>query len=107
VKAECKHPTGLLQPIMIPECKWKVIYMDFITGFPRTLRHHVSIMVVVEKLGKVAHFIAVKSTNLASEVAHIFIREIVRLHGVPNKIILDRDAKFTSRFWTELVWGQN
>ena len=72
--------------------------MDFITRFLRTLRKHDSIMVVVDKLSMVSHFIAVNSTNLASEVAQIFIKEIVMLHGVPKRIILDRDAKFTSRF---------
>ena len=55
-------------------------------------------MVVVDRLTKVAHFIAVKSTYLASEVAHVFIRDIVRLHGVPKKIVSDRDVKLTSRF---------
>lgn len=57
---------------------------------------------MVDKLSKVAHFIAVNSTNSASEVAHIFIRKIVRLHGVPKKIISEKDAKFTSRFWNAL-----
>eukprot|EP00253_Pinus_taeda_P014877 PITA_14877 len=38
VKAECKHPSGLLQSISIPKWKWEVISMDFITGFLRTMR---------------------------------------------------------------------
>jgi len=71
--------------------------MDFITGFPRTSRKHYSIMVVVDTMSKVAHFIIVNFTNSVSEVAKIFIREIMRLHGVPKKIISDRDAKFTSK----------
>ena len=57
--------------------------MEFITSLSRTSRQHDSIMVVVDKLSK---------------VAHIFIREIVRLHRVPNMIISYRDVKFTSRF---------
>ena len=44
-------------------------------------------MVVVDRLSKVAHFIATTYTNSTSEVGQIFIREIVRLHGVPKKII--------------------
>jgi len=60
-------------------------------------------MVVVDRLSKVYHFIVVKYTNSASEVAQIFIKEIVRLHGVPKKIISNRDAKFTSRFCKELL----
>jgi len=62
-------------------------------------------MVVVDKLRKVAHFIMVKSTNSTSEAAQIFIREIVRLHGAPKKIISNRDAKFTSMFGKELFAG--
>jgi hypothetical protein len=52
VKAEHRHPTGLLQPLPIPEWKWEVVTMDFITGFPRTDKQHDSIMVVVDKLTK-------------------------------------------------------
>ena len=62
IKAECKHLGGLLQPILIPEWKWEVISMDFITSFPRTSRKHDSIMVVVDKFTKVTHFIPVKYT---------------------------------------------
>jgi len=61
--------------------------MEFITGFLRTLIKHDSIMVVVERLSKVSHFIAVNSTNSASEVTYIFIREIVSFHGFPKNII--------------------
>ena len=76
--------------------------MDFITGLPRNSKQHDSIMVVVDRLSKLAHFIPVKNTYSPSEVAHVFIRKIVRLHGVPKKIVPDRDAKFTSKFWKEL-----
>ena len=79
--------------------------MDFITGFPKTCRNHDSIMVVVDKLTKVAHFIPVKTTYSDSDVAQVFIRDVVRLHGVPKNIVLDRDAKFTSKFWKELFVG--
>ena len=69
VKRECKHPGGLLQLILILEWKWEVISKDFITGLLRTSRQHYSIMVVVERLTKVAHLIPVKSTYSASDVA--------------------------------------
>ena len=62
-------------------------------------------MIVVDKLRKVSHLIPVKTTYSASEVEQVFIREIVRLHGVPKKIVLDRDAKLTSNFWKELIVG--
>jgi hypothetical protein len=63
VKAEHRHPTGLLQPLPIPEWKWEVVTMDFITKLPRTNKQHDSIMVVVDKLTKAAHFIPVKLTH--------------------------------------------
>lgn len=69
VKTECKHRGGLLQPIPIPEWKWEVISKDFITCFSRTSRQHDSIMVVADRLNKVSHFIIVKSTNSANDVA--------------------------------------
>jgi hypothetical protein len=59
-KVEHRHPTGLLQPLPIPEWKWEVVTMDFITKLPRTTKQHDSIMVVVDKLTKVSHFIPVK-----------------------------------------------
>jgi hypothetical protein len=74
VKVEHRHPAGLLQPLPIPEWKWEVISMDFITGFPRTTKQHDAIMVVVDKLSKEAHFILVKSTYKAIDIANIFIK---------------------------------
>lgn len=62
-------------------------------------------MLVIDKLSKVAHFLEVKSTNYAIEMAQIFIKGVVRLHDIPKKNISNRDAKFTSRFWKELFAG--
>jgi len=59
-------------------------------------------MVVVDRLSKVSHFIPMNTSYLASEVAHVFIREIVRLHDIPKNIVSDRDAKLTSSLWKEL-----
>ena len=73
--------------------------MDFITGFPMTWRHHVSIMVVMDKLTKASHFIPFKSTYKADSIAKIFMEDIFILHGFPKEIIFDRDTKFTSKFW--------
>ena len=79
--------------------------MELFISFPRTFRQDASIMVVVERLTKVAHFIIVKYTNSASEIAQVFIRKIVRLHNIPKNIVLDRDTKFTSRIWKEFFAG--
>jgi hypothetical protein len=79
--------------------------MDFITGLPRTCKQHDSIMVVVGKLTKAAHFIPLKTTHKATNVADIFMREIARLHGIPKTIVSDQDPKFTSKFWKGLFKG--
>lgn len=81
--------------------------MDFITGFPKTKRYHDAIMVVVDKLSKVVHFIHIKSTYKAINIVEIFMKEIFRIHGIPKTIISDRDAKFTSKFWKDLFEGSN
>ena len=57
---------------------------------------------MVDKLTKVTHLIPVKKTYTASDVAQVFVKEIVRLHGLPRRIISDRDSKFTSKFWQAL-----
>ena len=72
--------------------------MDFITGLPMTWRQHDSIMVVVDKLTKEAHFIPVKSTHKPDDIAKIFMKEIFKLHGLPKEIVSNRDVKFTSKF---------
>ncbi|KAL5815789.1 hypothetical protein ACOSQ3_024167 [Xanthoceras sorbifolium] len=82
VKAEHQVPSGLLQPIAIPE--WN---------------KHDAIWVIVDRLTKSAHFLPVRTDYSLDRLAELYIREIVRLHGVPVSIISDRDPRFTSRFW--------
>jgi len=60
--------------------------MDFITGFPKISRKHDSIMFIVDRLTNVVRFIPVKTTYSASDVAQVFIIDLVRLHGVTKKI---------------------
>jgi hypothetical protein len=91
----------------LPILEWKreVVTMDFIIGLPRTSKQHDSIMVVVDKLTKVAHFIPLKNTHKATYVADIFLKEVARLHGIPKTILSDRDPKFTLNFWKGLFKG--
>ena len=80
MKEEHQHLAGLLQPLPILEWEWETISLDFITSLPCTRKQHDSIMVVVDKLSKTAHFIPVKSTYKTVEITNIFMKEIFRLH---------------------------
>src|ERR1700677_1847531 len=79
--------------------------MYFITGLPKSTKQNDAIMVVVDKLSKVAHFIPVKSTCKEIDIAGIFMKEIFSPHSMPKEIISDRDTKFTSKFWKSLFVG--
>ncbi|KAL4324888.1 hypothetical protein GQ457_11G023450 [Hibiscus cannabinus] len=102
VKAEHQFLSGLLQPLRIPEWKWERITMDFVTGLPMTPSKKDSVWVIVDRFTKCAHFLPVHTTYTYDKLAELYIREIVRLHGVPKSIVSDRDPKFTSRFWESL-----
>jgi transposase InsO family protein len=76
--------------------------MDFIVGLPRTRAGYDSILVVVDRLTKAAHFILVKTTYNSAVLAELYMSQIVCLHSVPKKIISDRGTQFTSHFWQQL-----
>ena len=102
MKAKHKSPAGKLQSLEVPMWPWDDIVMDFVVGMPRSPRRRNTIWVVVDRLGKVAHFIPIRSTSTAGDLAPIYMQEIVRLHGVPRTIVSDRDAKFVSKLWDSL-----
>jgi hypothetical protein len=93
IKAEHQKPAGLLQPLPIPVWKWDEIGMDFVVGLPKTQGHD-SIWVIVDGLTKVAHFLPVRTTY-GEKLAKLYIENIVKLHGVPSRIVSDRGTQFT------------
>jgi RNase H-like domain found in reverse transcriptase/Reverse transcriptase (RNA-dependent DNA polymerase)/Integrase zinc binding domain/Chromo (CHRromatin Organisation MOdifier) domain/Retroviral aspartyl protease len=104
-KPNNRHPFGLLQPLPIPEKAWEQVSMDLITQLPKTRNGHDAIAVFVDKFTKMVHIVATNTTVTAPELARIFFREVVRLHGIPKSIISDRDPRFTSHFW-KCLWSQ-
>ncbi|KAE8963300.1 hypothetical protein PF011_g29084 [Phytophthora fragariae] len=107
-KSSRQKSSGLLHPLDIPEERWKHITMDFVVRLPVTKLHKFdSILVIVDRLTKRAHFIATKTTATAQDTAKLFRDHYQRLHGFPVSIVCDRDSKFTSKLWTHLLQLQD
>lgn len=98
-------PPGRLNPLPIPEVRWSKITMDFMVDLPMSQGFN-TIWVIVDRLTKRAHFIAMTIGNgesSAKNCAKIFCKEYQRLHGVPESIISDRDSRFNNEFWQEFI----
>jgi hypothetical protein len=102
MKASHLKSVGVLQPLSIPMWKWDDISMDFIVGLPLTTRKKDSIWVIVDRLTKTTHFIAVHTTYSVQQHAELYMDQIVRLHGIPKTIISDRGTQFVAHFWEQL-----
>ncbi|GJP68699.1 hypothetical protein CLOP_g25362 [Closterium sp. NIES-67] len=103
LKSSKQKKAGLLQPLPVPEQPWQVVSLDFITGLPPTTSSHDAILVVIDKFSKMGHFIPTHTTARTEETAQLFVRHIISQHGIPTTLISDRDPKFTSKFWKELM----
>jgi hypothetical protein len=90
----CRSP-GLLQPLPVPNQAWHTVSMDFIEGLPKSKTFD-TILVVIDKFTKYAHFIPMAHPFTAQTVAQAFFHNIDKLHGLPQVIISDRDKIFTS-----------
>ena len=100
-KSENVAAPGLLQPLPLPKSIFSDITMDFVEGLPKSGGKKV-IMVVVDRLTKYSHFIALSHPFTAATVATAYFEHVYKLHGNPETIVSDRGATFTSKFWKEL-----
>ena len=99
VKTKHQRPSGLIQPLEIPEWKWENIVMDFVVGLPRTKANHDAIWVSIDRLTKSAHFLPINEWYSLDNLVHLYLKEIVMRHGIPVSVVSDRDPHFNSRFW--------
>ncbi|GJP50397.1 hypothetical protein CLOM_g9523 [Closterium sp. NIES-68] len=103
MKSSKQKKEGLLQPLPVPEQPWQVVSLDFITALQTTTSDHDAILVVIDKFSKMGHFISIHTTARTEETAQLFVCYIISQHGIPTTLISDRDPKFTSNVWKELM----
>ncbi|KAI7950664.1 hypothetical protein MJO29_009338 [Puccinia striiformis f. sp. tritici] len=96
-----QKPPGLMNSLSVPSRPWSIIAMDFIVKLPSSGGFD-SILVVVDHFSKGAHLIPAKETWDAEEFAFAFLDRVIRLHGLPDKIISDRGSTFLSKLWKEV-----
>ncbi|KAL8122756.1 hypothetical protein AgCh_010945 [Apium graveolens] len=100
-KSEHIQSPGLLQPLTIPNQPWTHISMDFIEQLPNSEGMD-TVLVVIDRLTKYGHFIALSHPFTALDVTNLFLDNIFKLHGIPSSIVCDRDKIFTSAVWTSI-----
>ncbi|RVW71452.1 Transposon Ty3-I Gag-Pol polyprotein [Vitis vinifera] len=96
VKVEHQKQVGLLQPPPRAKWKWDHVTIDFMTGLRRTPQSKDSVWAIVANLTKSTHFLTMRIIDSVLALSKLYVKEIVRLHGAPLSIVLDRDPRFTS-----------
>ena len=100
-KGTTQKPAGKLHQLPVPTKPWDSIGMDFVGPFPESKGYNY-LWVIICRMISMVHLVPVTINVTASELSWKYLREIVRLHGLPSSIVSDRDSKFTSRWWKEL-----
>jgi RNase H-like domain found in reverse transcriptase/Reverse transcriptase (RNA-dependent DNA polymerase)/Integrase zinc binding domain/Chromo (CHRromatin Organisation MOdifier) domain/Integrase core domain len=90
---------GTLKPLPIPLQRWRDLSVDFIGPIQPTARGFNAIMVVVDRLSKDRHFSPCRTDMKAHDLAMLFVRDVWKLHGLPDSIVSDRGSLFVSEFW--------
>ncbi|SOV08288.1 uncharacterized protein UDID_17342 [Ustilago sp. UG-2017a] len=101
IKAAWHKPYGHLKSLPVPPHPWSSISMDLIEQLPPS-SGFTAILVVVDRLTKMATFVPTTNTLDAPELAKLFLRHVYSKHGLPTSIVSDRGSEFTSHFWRSL-----
>ena len=104
-KPSNQKPYGLLHPLQVPMKPWESISIDFIGPLPISKDRngeYNSITIVIDLLTRMVHLIPSRVDYMARDVAELVFFEVYKHHGLPRKIVSDRDTLFTSTFWTHL-----
>lgn len=97
-KASHQPPAGLVRPLPVPSRPWSHIAVDFVTGLPPS-EGNTTILTIVDRFSKSAHFIALQKLLSAREAADRLVNHVLKLHGIPLDIVSDRGPQFTSQVW--------
>lgn len=104
-KPNNQKPYGLLTTLEVPEVPWEVIGIDFVGPLPESKDRNAvydSITVIIDHLTCMVHLVPSRTTYNAKQVAELVFAEVYKLHGMPKRIVSDRDVIFTSTFWSHL-----
>ncbi|SOV04618.1 uncharacterized protein UDID_17154 [Ustilago sp. UG-2017a] len=101
IKAARHKPYGHLKSLPVPPHPWSSISMDLIEQLPPS-SGFTAILVVVDRLTKMATFVPTTNTLDAPELAKLFLCHVYSKHGLPTSIVSDRGSEFTSHFWCSL-----
>jgi hypothetical protein len=106
-KPSNQKPAGELMPLPIPVRPWQQMGIDFIGPLPKTKSGMDGIAMMVCRFSKMKHPVAINMKMSAPEAVDLVVKEVVRLHGVPEAIVSDRDVRFTASFWKQFwdVWN--
>src|ERR1700761_6684453 len=104
-KPNNQKPMGLLQTLPVPRHPWQYIGIDFVGPLPESTTRHGAfdmICVIIDHLTSMVHLVPTRQTYGAKHIAEVIFDSVYKLHGLPEKIISDRDSLFTSTFWKRL-----
>jgi len=104
-KSNTTAPYGLLNPLAVPDRPWDTIGVDFVGPLPESrTRAGVfdMICVVIDHFSNMVHLVPSAQSYRARDIADLMFTNVYKLHGIPRKIISDRDSLFTGQFWDHL-----